>query len=60
MTVGKDADAVLAADAPLKRKICADHPPTEPAWKAWCANIPTNVAGLAVQWAAVAAPRSTE
>ena len=54
VTVGKDADAVLAADAPLKRAICADHPPVEPAWKAWCAHIATDVAGLSVQWGFVA------
>lgn len=50
----QDADALLAADAPIKRAICAEIPDKGPRLAAWCANIPTNVGGLIKQWAAVA------
>ncbi len=52
----QDADAILAADAPVKRLICADIAPdqrTQPRLWTWCANIPTDVGGLIKQWAAV-------
>lgn len=53
-TVGRDADEVLALDAPLKRKFCDEETGKSPRFEAWCANIPTDVSGLAVQWEAVA------
>ena len=53
--IDKDADALLAADAPIKRMICADeHPRPGSKFGVWCAHIPTNVGELALQWAAVA------
>ena len=56
----QDADAILAADAPIKRMICASHPDKSPPFAAWCASIPTDASGLAKQWAAVAVARAVE
>ena len=50
----RGADAILAADAPIKHAICAEIPDKGPRLAAWCANIPTNVGSLVKQWAAVA------
>jgi hypothetical protein len=56
----QDVDAVLAADAPIKRAICAEHREKSPGFAAWCANIPTDMAGLIRQWAAVGIIKATE
>ncbi len=57
-TADTDADALLAADAPVKHAICDienPSPTTQAKFRAWCDHIATTVSGLAVQWAAVAA-----
>lgn len=53
-TAGKDADQLLATDAPLKHQLCDQTPDKSPRFSAWCAHIPVDVTGLALQWAAVA------
>ena len=54
-TVGQDADMVLAADKPIKEAICAAELPHHQSagFAAWCAHLPSDMAGLARQWAAV-------
>ena len=61
----RDADAVLAADRPLKQTLCERELPGRPVdpddWmRVWCAHLPGDVAGLVGQWAAVAAAAGHE
>lgn len=52
---GQDVDMVLAADKPIKEAICTAELPNHQSagFAAWCAHIPSDMAGLARQWAAV-------
>lgn len=52
-TAQTDLDTALAVDKPLKEMWCRENPPPSLAGRAWCANIPSNAAGLVRQWAAV-------
>lgn len=54
-TAERDADAILAADKPIKEALCAAEIQRHPSagFAAWCQHIPSDVAGLARQWAAV-------
>lgn len=51
----KIADGVLAADKPAKQSICDRELPTyHPIWfETWCAHLPSDVDGLALQWALI-------
>jgi len=55
-----DLDTALAVDKPFKDMLCAENPPASPAGKAWCANIPSDAAGLVRQWAAVGLAEEVE
>ncbi len=58
----KIADEFLAADKPAKQAICARELPTYHAtwFKAWCAHLPDDLAGLAMQWAEVGIAEANE
>lgn len=59
-TAKQDIDEALLLDRPIKQIICEEHPVKSPAFAAWCANLPVNMAGLVKQWAAVALAKAIE